>query len=262
MNSPRLSAHIVSGVNQTLCHALSCLTLNMELHERANYDCAAASGASSFARLRPPLMTSEILVRPVVTKADRQAFVDFAWEVYREDAAGRPDQEVAARNLDLVEALVRRTAVIDGWAPREGRLLRWEGRAGALQDDGLLEPPTPGLLPVGTELAHSVRYVEPTESGVRSAARLKEMRYARKTTWQSWSDTQASASDEAKEIGLTAMRKAREIGERRRERRAEKHNATQAALELAQEEGVDIDDVDGSGAAGRVTVRDVRQAAA
>jgi hypothetical protein len=118
---------------------------------------------------------------------------------YREDATEVPDLGVATRNLDLVEALVQRTAAIDGWAPREGRLLRWAGRAGKLQDDGLLEPPTPGLLPVGTELAHSVRYVEPTESGVRSAARLKEMRYARKTTWQSWSDTKASAADEAKE---------------------------------------------------------------
>jgi pyruvate/2-oxoglutarate dehydrogenase complex dihydrolipoamide acyltransferase (E2) component len=61
---------------------------------------------------------------------------------------------------------------------------------------------------------------------------------------------------------MTAMRKAREIGERRRERRAEKHNATQAALELAEEAGLDVDEVDGSGAAGRVTVRDVRQAVA
>ena len=71
----------------------------------------------------------------------------------------------------------------------------------------------------------------------------------------------SAASDEAKEIGLTAVRKAREIGERRRERRAERHNATQAALELAEEAGVDVDDLNGSGAAGRVTVRDVRQAA-
>jgi len=72
----------------------------------------------------------------------------------------------------------------------------------------------------------------------------------------------SAASDEAKEIGMTAMRKAREIGERRRERRAEKHNATQAALELAEEAGVDVGEVDGSGAEGRVTVRDVRQAVA
>jgi pyruvate/2-oxoglutarate dehydrogenase complex dihydrolipoamide acyltransferase (E2) component len=72
----------------------------------------------------------------------------------------------------------------------------------------------------------------------------------------------AAASDEAKELGLGAAHKAMELGERRRQRRAQKHNATPAALRKAEEAGVDIDEVEGTGAEGRVTVHDVEKAAA
>jgi e3 binding domain len=72
----------------------------------------------------------------------------------------------------------------------------------------------------------------------------------------------AAATDEAKELGLAATHKAMELGERRRQRRAAKHNATEAALRKAEEHGVDIDNVDGTGAEGRVTVHDVEKAAA
>lgn len=72
----------------------------------------------------------------------------------------------------------------------------------------------------------------------------------------------AAASDEAKDLGLAATHKAMELGERRRQRRAIKHNATAAALRKAEEAGVDIDEVEGSGAEGRVTVHDVEKAAA
>jgi len=71
-----------------------------------------------------------------------------------------------------------------------------------------------------------------------------------------------AAADEAKDLGLAATHKAMELGERRRQRRAAKHNATEAALRKAEEHGVDIDDVEGTGAEGRVTVHDVEKAAA
>jgi pyruvate/2-oxoglutarate dehydrogenase complex dihydrolipoamide acyltransferase (E2) component len=72
----------------------------------------------------------------------------------------------------------------------------------------------------------------------------------------------AAAADEAKDLGLAATHKAMELGERRRERRAQKHHATAAALRKAEEAGIDIDEVEGSGAEGRVTVHDVEKAAA
>jgi hypothetical protein len=71
----------------------------------------------------------------------------------------------------------------------------------------------------------------------------------------------SAASDEARDLGLAATHKVVEIGERRRQRRAEKHAATEAALRKAEELGVDVDEVEGSGADGRVTVRDVKRAA-
>jgi hypothetical protein len=72
----------------------------------------------------------------------------------------------------------------------------------------------------------------------------------------------AAASDEVKDLGIGAAHKAIELGERRRQKRAEKHNATAAALRKAEESGVDIDDVEGTGAEGRITVHDVEKAAA
>ncbi|HEX6456186.1 MAG TPA: E3 binding domain-containing protein [Solirubrobacterales bacterium] len=74
-------------------------------------------------------------------------------------------------------------------------------------------------------------------------------------------EIKAAASDEVKDIGLGAAHKAIELGEKRRQRRAQKHNATEAAMRKAQEAGVDIDEVEGTGAEGRVTVHDVEKAA-
>jgi pyruvate/2-oxoglutarate dehydrogenase complex dihydrolipoamide acyltransferase (E2) component len=71
----------------------------------------------------------------------------------------------------------------------------------------------------------------------------------------------SAASDEAKDLGLAATRKVKELGDRRRQRRAEKHDATEAALRQAEELGVDLEEVEGTGAEGRITVRDVKQAA-
>jgi 2-oxoacid dehydrogenase-like protein with E3 subunit-binding domain len=72
----------------------------------------------------------------------------------------------------------------------------------------------------------------------------------------------AAAGDEARDLGLAATHKVMELGDRRREKRAAKHHATAAALERAEELGVDLADVEGSGAEGRITVRDVQQAKA
>jgi hypothetical protein len=69
-----------------------------------------------------------------------------------------------------------------------------------------------------------------------------------------------AASDEARELGMAATRKVRELGERREHRRAEKHHATDAALRLADELGIDLAEVQGTGSEGRITVNDVREA--
>jgi hypothetical protein len=72
----------------------------------------------------------------------------------------------------------------------------------------------------------------------------------------------AAASDEARDLGLAATHKVMEIGDRRREKRATKHHATPAALQRAEKLGIDLTEVEGSGAEGRITVRDVQRAKA
>jgi hypothetical protein len=69
-----------------------------------------------------------------------------------------------------------------------------------------------------------------------------------------------AASDEARDVGLAAARKVRELGERREQRRAQKYHATDAALRMAGELGIDLEDLEGSGSEGRITVKDVREA--
>jgi hypothetical protein len=75
-----------------------------------------------------------------------------------------------------------------------------------------------------------------------------------------------AATKEAKDLGRAATRKAaekaHELSERRLRKRADKHDATEAAIGLASELDVDLDEIEGSGAEGRITVRDVKHAAA
>ncbi len=73
-------------------------------------------------------------------------------------------------------------------------------------------------------------------------------------------ELKSAATEEAKGLGLAAARKAKEVGERRNERKAEEVHATEAAMRAAEELDVDLDDVDGTGPEGRITIRDVRQA--
>jgi e3 binding domain len=68
-----------------------------------------------------------------------------------------------------------------------------------------------------------------------------------------------AASEEAHDLGQAATRKVRKLGERRRQRREEKHPATDAARNLAEQVGIDITEIEGSGKDGRVTVNDVKQ---
>jgi hypothetical protein len=69
-----------------------------------------------------------------------------------------------------------------------------------------------------------------------------------------------AASDEARDIGLAATRKVRELGERREQRRVDRYKATEAAVRVADELGIDLAELEGTGSEGRITVKDVREA--
>jgi pyruvate/2-oxoglutarate dehydrogenase complex dihydrolipoamide acyltransferase (E2) component len=75
-------------------------------------------------------------------------------------------------------------------------------------------------------------------------------------------ELKAAATEEAKELGLAATRKAKEVGQRRKQSKAEEMNATEAAMRVADELGVDLEQVEGSGPDSRITIRDVKRAKA
>jgi hypothetical protein len=143
-------------------------------------------------------------------------------EPYRQDVAGAFDREIYEINLAIVEALVRRSDVpiapvseaklgldLDGdgrvgearrvaflHSPHEGRTMRWVGRAATLHAEGRA-PIAPGLFPLGTEFLHSVRYLDVAEGvTVVMARRMKELRYARKTSWLTYGELQQRVREE------------------------------------------------------------------
>ena len=144
---------------------------------------------------------------------------------FREAEDGRPDAAVYRANLALVEALIKQadvpilpldeaalgvdldrdgrlataTRVAFAFDPRHGVSMHYAGRAGVEQAAGRVHLAA-GLFPEGTELVHSVRYLDVDGRGeVVPAARMKELRYAVKVRWQTYYDLQEKALAEVKE---------------------------------------------------------------
>ncbi|ADO71880.1 hypothetical protein [Stigmatella aurantiaca] len=143
---------------------------------------------------------------------------------YRRDREGRESTAVYRTNLAILEAFIRRVDVplpptderalgadLDGdgqlgtatrvafvWPPHPERPFGYVGQAAGLDRarDGW---PAAGLFPRGTEFLHSLRYLDVEDGQVRMAARMKELRYMRKTRWLTYSDLQLAAEAEARE---------------------------------------------------------------
>ncbi|MFI4979464.1 MAG: hypothetical protein ACHQIO_03880 [Nevskiales bacterium] len=151
---------------------------------------------------------------------------------FREDEQGAPSTAIYSINLAIVEALIRRADIdidaadekllgvdLDGdgrlgsavrvhydWQPTAGRDMSYVGRARLEQAAGSLHLAA-GLYPEGTEFLHSVRYLAVDGDGkVRAAPRMKELRYARKLRWLSYSDLHHDAGREAREAELNPNR--------------------------------------------------------
>ncbi|PTL80685.1 hypothetical protein [Vitiosangium sp. GDMCC 1.1324] len=145
-------------------------------------------------------------------------------DAFRRDRAGRESKAVYRVNLAILEAFIRREDVplpptderelgadLDGdgvlgtakrvafvWPPKPERPLGYVGQAAELDRtrDGW---PAAGLYPRGTEFLHSLRYLDVEGGQVRMAARMKELRYMRKTRWLTYSALQLAAEAEARE---------------------------------------------------------------
>ncbi len=123
-----------------------------------------------------------------VTYAVNLAILDAVLQ--RSDIAIPPTDEAALGvDLDLDGALGTTTQVTYRFSPKD-RPMQWAGVENP--------PPTPGLFPEGTEILHSVRYLEPS-APVRMAARMKELRYMKKTRWMTMADLASGVAAEEKE---------------------------------------------------------------
>lgn len=145
-------------------------------------------------------------------------------EPYRQDASGRDSDEIYRINLAIVEAYLTRRAVpiaraderalgsdLDGdgklgsaarvafvWPPVPNRPFHYVGKAAELdaKQDGW---PVAGSFPRGTELLHSVRYLDVVSGHVQPAARMKELRYMRKLRFLDYGKLDQLAQAEARE---------------------------------------------------------------
>lgn len=144
-------------------------------------------------------------------------------EALREDDRGTPDTGIYTVNLAIVESLIRRTDIVidpvdegalgvdldlDGRLGRATRItfddgtatrMHYVGRGRAEEASGKL-PILPGMFPLGTELFHTVRYLDVGPDGVpRMSARMKEVRYAKKVRWESYPVAHAHAVRDARD---------------------------------------------------------------
>jgi hypothetical protein len=144
---------------------------------------------------------------------------------FRENDLGVFDLRIYKINLAIVEALIKQhdipIEVVDeqrlgvdldkdgvlasadhityDWAPAEGRSMSFVGRARQLQNEGQVTPAA-GLFPMGSEFLHSVRYIDPLPDGsIAMAARMKELRYARKVTEYPYYVLEQTAQQEVRE---------------------------------------------------------------
>ena len=107
------------------------------------------------------------------------------------------DEESVGRDLDQDGVLAQATVVRFRHTPG-APTMNYVGRAAAIAEENRFRI-APGLLPAGTELAHSVRYLDVVDGRVRMAARMKELRYMRKAGWKSYGELEEQAAIEARE---------------------------------------------------------------
>jgi Tol biopolymer transport system component len=146
-------------------------------------------------------------------------------DAFRRDGAGDLDLVAYKTNLAVVEALIKRrdvplpatdetrygvdldkdgalgtaTRIRFDWAPLEGRNMSFVGKARSEQQAGTVHLAA-GLFPEGTEFLHSVRYLDVAEDGTtRPSTRMKELRWAKKLGWRTYSELRAAANTAEKE---------------------------------------------------------------
>jgi hypothetical protein len=149
--------------------------------------------------------TDDVLIRlPVIFQQNEQG--EFDLQIYKinlaivealikqQDVTIFPvDERLYGVDLDKNDQLATAHKIVYDWAPLKGRYMSYVGKAKQ-------ERLAAGLFPLGTEFLHSVRYIDFDNQGnIKLAARMKELRYARKTSWRTYSQLEDAALHEFKE---------------------------------------------------------------
>ncbi|WP_017446041.1 hypothetical protein [Gayadomonas joobiniege] len=146
-------------------------------------------------------------------------------ELYQTDANGIFDKTVYQINLAVVEAMIKEQDIEipkvdekkyqvdldkDGkiataakisyrWAPLKKQMMSYVGQAKTAFEQGKINMAA-GLYPVNTEFLHTVRYLDRNADGqMMMSARIKEVRYSKKTAWNNYMQLQNYALSEIKE---------------------------------------------------------------
>jgi hypothetical protein len=144
---------------------------------------------------------------------------------FRSHEDGTESIEIYKTNLAIVEAIIKRkditinpvdealynvdlnkNGIIDtakmihyDWPPQDNRTMSFVGQAKQQLAQGKLHLAA-GLFPETTEFLHSVRYIDVDENGkTKMAARMKELRYAKKSAWRTYSELKLAHDHEIKE---------------------------------------------------------------
>lgn len=101
-------------------------------------------------------------------------------------------------DLNKDGALSLANSIVYQWAPIKKQFMSYVGQAKTLQDNGKLKLAA-RLFPKGTEFLHSVRYIDSENGKTKMAKRMKELRYAKKTSWRNYHQLQTIVHNEIKE---------------------------------------------------------------
>ncbi|MEA3522436.1 MAG: hypothetical protein U9R50_05635, partial [Campylobacterota bacterium] len=150
-------------------------------------------------------------------------------DIFQQNSEGNFDLDAYKINLAIVEAMIKETNITieetderqwgvdldkDGeiatasqitydWAPLEERYMSYVGKAKEVYDEALKVnlylPMAAGLYPEGTEFLHTVRYIDIVDNAPTMASRMKELRYGRKYSWNTYPQIQNAVLAEIKE---------------------------------------------------------------
>jgi len=155
-------------------------------------------------------------------------------KAYQNDENGNFNKEIYKLNLSIVESLIKRKNIVieqvdekkfgvdlnqNGKLDKSSKIVfKWKkptldmktmkqkdfsmsyvGQAKKLQMENV-EKIAPGLYPIGTEFIHSVRYIDIDKNkNIKMSSRMKELRYGKKTNWNTYSQLSNLGFAELKE---------------------------------------------------------------